>query len=384
MNHPRIVLLGVVALIVMIILVSIGFSPKLRPGQVSNMGTGQSPFPREYAPNFSINAFLPSSGQISLGGGSPQNAEPPIFQGKPVTTLEDIAAIIGGAGAAPTTGNLLPLPNVSDAEIKIDASGAGNVIDYLTYFNTHAIDGGISFDNQRFEKVLKDGNGILLFTPDLIDKALAGNNFAEVHDSLTVQRDFALAEIAYLKSIRVTAGIASFHKEAIAMEELLIQLIDKTFAVEAGALSKSEFTNFYQKFRMTAESAHGQFVSQSGVLSLGSSGENFFARILRDLGFARTARAQTDFSFGGRIGLPVFCLCDAGFWVIVGPPKPASLFVPLAFVASPFFHIWRSLSPGVWWLGLYLPSAQIPCLSAFFCSPIGSGGLILTTGTSLF
>lgn len=397
MSHSKIVLGGAVVILGMLFLAIVGWAPKFSPVGVSTnvIPSGQEttppaspyfPLPSSSPAAYPQNGFLPQSNSTTLAGN--QNSFPAVFNGQAVTSLNDVANIIASSpsiSASSTSVVALAMPAVADSDITIDASGVATVKDYLGYFNQHSVK-DILFDSSRFNNVLKDENGILLFTPGLLSKAIADSNFAEVHVSLLAQKDFANAEIVFLKKIKVTGDAIAVSKQAIGMEELVVQLIDKAMAVESGAVTKNDFLVFYQAFNLTASTAHQKLLAQSGALAVTPS-PSWFDRILGALHL--TAQAQVvnpaAVPFGGRIVTPIPCLCDLGFWIVVGPPRPASLFVPFAFLATPLFYLDKSLTPGVWWLGLYNPIAQIPCLTGLppFCVPAGFGGEIIMTGTSL-
>jgi hypothetical protein len=332
----------------------------------------------------SQNAFLPSSGSYTLGGSSAASQQP-TFQGKAVTSLADVASIVASASssiAAPSSVAALSLPDVPDADIVIDPSGVSTTLAYLAYFNAHTAT-GIVFNNSRLAGVLKDQNGVMLFPQGLISKAIADNNFGEVHDSLVIEKDFVIAETTFLKSIKVTGSAVALHKETIGTEELLSDEINKALAVGSGQLSTSNFLTYENQFSLTVQNAHAQLLASSGVLAIAPR-QNWLDHLLAFLGLRAEAQVTGNIPFGGPIVTPIPCPCDAGFWIIVGTPVPATLFVPVAFLATPLFYLDKSLAPGAWWLGMYDPTVEIPCVSGVppACAPIGTGGEIIMVGTS--
>jgi hypothetical protein len=335
-------------------------------------------------PITSQNAFLPGSGSYTLSG-SQGASQQPTFQGKAVSSLGDVAAIIASASssiAAPRSASVLAPPDVPDADIAIDPSGVSTTLAYLAYFNAHA-PSDIVFNNSRLAGVLKDQNGVMLFPQGLINKAIADNNFGEAHDSLVVEKDFVTAEIIFLKSIKVTGSAVALNKETIGTEELLSNEITKALAVGSGQLSTSDFLAYENQFSLTVQNAHAQLLASSGVLAIAPP-QNWLDHLLAFFGIKAEAQAAGNVPFGGPIVAPVPCLCDAGFWIIVGTPVPATLFVPVAFLATPLFYLDKSLAPGAWWLGMYDPTVEIPCVSGVppACAPIGTGGGIIIAGTS--
>ncbi len=345
----------------------------------------------------------PPIGSENVPPASPPSPQNPVFQGKSVTSLSDVARIIASAtssGNAPASApagtaaastassaaspiaasaQLLALPDVPDSEIEIDPSGAATASDYLKYFNAHFAD--VSFDAKQFDGVLKNASGTILFMNDLVEKAIADGNFPEIHSSLLVQRDFADAEIGFMRSIKVTGAAIALNKQAIGFEELTIDLVNNALAVEAGTFSKNNFLAYYARFAATAQSAHQELVAQSGALSTATDNGNWLTKILQWFGIKALAQSANP-PFGGMVVMVLPCPCNFGIWVIVGTPVPASLFVPVAFMASPLFFPFKAAHPGAWWLGLYNPLVQIPCLVPPLCTPAGSGGEIIMAGTS--
>ena len=396
MNY-KILLLALPATILVLLTVSVAL-PRLQQDNQASTETKQNLLP---SVTLSTPTPLPGSSSAFLPESSaPVNNPPPTYQGRPVKSLNDVAQIIASAtssagilASASTSATatiktastsslavqLLALPNVPDSEINIDPSGVATALGYVKYFNGHFKD--VSFDSGKFSGVLKNKNGTILFVPDLIQKALVDNNFAEIHDSLVVQRNFADADIAYMKSIKVAGAAIALNKQAIGLEELTQNLIDKALAVGAGTLSKNDFLGFYGELAATAQDAHQKLSVQVGLLTM-AVGDNWLTDIL-DI-FSTKAFAQSaNPPFGGTVVSILPCECNLGEWVVIGTPVPALLFVPIPFLASPLFFPFKGNHPGAWWLGLYSPLDQILCLSAVAsCGPIGSGGEIIMAGTS--
>ena len=305
---------------------------------------------------------------------------------KPVVSISDVATIVTKATAnivvpSPASTTSLSLPDVPDSGIVIDTSGVSTQRDYLSYFNKHA-PGGITFDNRRFATVIKDKNGVILFPQQLIDKAVADNNFKEVHDSLIVEKDFITAEISFLRSIKVTGDAIALNKETIGVEELLNDEVDKALAVGSGAGSSEDVLSFKSQFSSLVQDDHAKLLASSGVLSIAPP-QSWFDRLATFLGAKVNAEDGVDTPFGGPIGVPVLCTCDAGYYIIVGEPSSAELFVPIAFLATPLFYNDHSTAPGVYWLGMYDENVEVPCLVGAppYCSSVGEGGTIIMAGT---
>jgi hypothetical protein len=316
------------------------------------------------------NGFIAQSGGGNLGQGQLSSTKTPVYNGRPVTTLDQVQQII--AQSTPTSTSetqSLAIPDVPDSDLAIDAKGASTLQSYLVYFNENSAK-GVVFDASKFKDVLKDSDGVVIFAPSLISKALTDNNFSEVHSSLLAQKDFITAEIAFMKTIKVTGKAIAVNKEAIATQELLLGTIDKAFAVESGSLSKSDFVSYYSKFETTINGAHREFLAEATAPAL-PAGQTWFT--IADNFFGERALAQSPFEqFGGEVIAVIPCPCSLSLWVTIGPPGPAELYVPFAFLA-------------VWWLGQYDLDVPVPCLEyvGVACAPIGEGGMIIYTGTDL-
>lgn len=403
MFDPRKLLIigGIMALgVLAVVLLVLPGLHRPRLGENQLPAAGQQSVPPSSAPP--QNALLPSSqaiprgtnlniitkGQLPPGFVIPELPKPQY--GASIPSFEDLRKKVASSAAPPPSpkSELLPLPEVADSEVSVDPSGASSTRSYVEFFVPHYAD--IVFDAKRFESVLKDENKLPLLVPQLVEKALFENNFSAIHDSLLVFQDYIGAKLSFLKSIKVNTKMIALSKEMIAFDKLTLDLIQKTFDAENHKISASELKDFYRKFNETTNTEHNQFLKEFNAVSLNNQDnffEKFFDTVADVLGLKKIAVAQFEPPFGGMIGAPIFCLCDLGFWIFVGPPVPpatGSLFVPLSFVASPLFFPFKSLRPGAWWLGLYFPSA-IPCLEFFLfgCFPIGFGSLILMTGTSI-
>jgi hypothetical protein len=212
----------------------------------------------------------------------------------------------------------------------------------------------VDFDYSRFNTVLKDDNGVPLFIPSLIEKAIADNNFSEIRDSLEVQKDFANADIALMKSIRVADGAVSFDKEVIGTEELTVQLADDALDVSSGGFSRGDFDKFNDSFSLTVGLLHDDFAHDMEVaLSAGSprtkSFLGSFADIISPVALADTPGVSSH--FGGKITAIVPAIFAV--FVTISPPVPAEITVPDAFLATPLFFSMKSMVPGSWCIGLY-------------------------------
>ena len=266
------------------------------------------------------------------------------ISGAGVTSLSDVQNIVSSAlSAEKQTVTLLALPDVQNSEIVVSSSGASTALDYLTYFSAHSK--SVIFDGKKLNNVLKDKNGAILFIPNLIEEAITDDNFTEVASSLSVQKEFTESEINFLKSIPVSGTAIAINKENIGLEELMVGVVDKALAVSAGSLAKNDFINYYDQFDVTAENTRRSFVAQSGILSMGKQKNiGIVGNILRLLGLETPAAAQSAGNpFGGKVSLITPCICDVGELVTVGPPNPAEIFVPIAFLATPLFFLIKQI-----------------------------------------
>ena len=302
-----------------------------------------------------------------------------------VTSLSDVRNIISSTALTEqsTTTTSLTLPNVPDSEITIDSAGVSTAVAYLAYFNSHAND--IVFNMSEFSNVLKDENGIELFVPDLIEKAIADDNFPEIKSSLIAQKDFIDAEKKFLSSIKVTGNAVSIDKQVIGSEELAENLADEALLAASGSLSRADMVNDYSQFDATISTARNNLVEQSGVLSLGESAKKGVVdNILHFFGLNTPAAAQSAGTpFGGVVSLIIPCVCDLGEIVTIGTPVPAEVFVPAAFLATPLFFPDKANHPGAWWLGLDISQPAVPCTTPPpYCPTVGAGSEIIMAGTS--
>jgi hypothetical protein len=277
----------------------------------------------------------------------------------------------------------LPLPIINDQEIIIDSSGVKTTEDYIIYFLKNS--SNISFDGKKFETVLKDENKIFLLVPQLAEKAVKEGVNQQIKESLLVQKEFIDAKLTFLKSIKVSGGTVSLHKKMIGFDKLTLELLQKTLDLESNKISKTELDNYFNRYQALAEFERNKLLKEVG---LAMEKPDPFKKLITWLGledwFYVWAAGLPP--FGGAIVTPIYCTCNLGFWIVVGPPTPpvsGSLFVPLSFIGSPLFFSYESLRPSAWWLGLYTP-AIIPCLQyvGIACVPVGFGNLIYMTGTS--
>jgi peptidoglycan hydrolase-like protein with peptidoglycan-binding domain len=153
---------------------------------------------------------------------------------KEITSAKTVEPLLGNLTAVLS----LLLPVVSDKEIFVDSIGLKTTEDYIIYFLKNS--SNISFDNRKFETVLKDENGIFLLAPELTEKAIKESVGQEIKNSLLVQKEFIEAKLAFLKSIKVSNETVFLHKKMIGFDKLTLELIQKTMELESGKTSKTE------------------------------------------------------------------------------------------------------------------------------------------------
>lgn len=309
--------------------------------------------------------LLPSNAFVSRGGGDislPNEIGPgpgpvsvttstPAASGTispPPSSAQPQNNSVSASSSSISSSDLLTMPDVPDSEMTITASGVSTTLDYLLYFSSHAQH--IAFDPGKFEGVLKDSNGIPLFVEPLIEKAIRDDNFSEIQNSLAIQKEFITADISFLRSIPVTGSAVALNREAIGAEELTDDLADNAVAVYDGTMSRQQFIDFYHSFSATAGQLNAQYTAslQSMASDSRHHGDRFFAFST----FIPTALAQgVTTPLGGQV-VTIFPAILASI-VTIGPPIPAVVIVPDAFIASPLFFSFKALVVGAWWLGIY-------------------------------
>ena len=323
--------------------------------------------------NIPSNAFLPQTPFIGGGIYNARSASPSAngVEGEqpksgfqtympPLNWLEEITSSIA---LPPQKKALLNLPIVPDSELLIASSGVTNVQNYLDYFAKREVD--IAFDYSKFKDALKDEKGILLLTPSLVETALNWNDFAKVHDSLSIQKEFLAAKIRFLKTIKVSGETIALNKKMIAFDELTLELIGKTFSAENGELSASDLKDFLTKYLATAKLANEQFIQSSNLLGFKFK-DNFFYRLAKFFGLSDEVIAQ-GLLLGGLITFTVPCDCPpTGMQIVVGPPGAGTFYLTTPFMASPLFFPFRAAHVGAYILGLYSP-APLPCHTLPLC-----------------
>jgi hypothetical protein len=285
--------------------------------------------------------------------------------------------------------SLLTLPEIKDEEIKISPQGYPTPEDYLKFyltgFNENLIkiitqDSEMSQYLQTIFAGVEEKKEIPSFSSYIYIKNYLYDNtqIGDLNKRLLFLKKFYEIKINELKKIEVNSKLEELHKKFIANDYLEITLIDKFYAYQKGEISKNDLTqilNEYEKLKnkLLLETQNLTFNRAFYILSF----------------FIKKVEAVTlpFIPFGGKILLVFPCTCSFGFVDIIGPPRPAIIFIPIVFLASPFNHLWKQiLTPGVWALGLYfLP--PMPCLiwvkKICVPTPIQPWGTIFRSGTSL-
>ena len=300
--------------------------------------------------------------------------------------------------------NLLNLPQIKDEEIQISPDGFSDVVEYIRFYLT-GIDfiGEINKDPkmaQYFENFIKEAeekNQLPNFSPyvyikDYLERKISIN---DLNQRLLFLKKIYEIKIKELKKVKISSDLKDVHKNFIFSDYLEIFLIDKFFEYQKGEISENELIKIldaYEKLRDKLLIEITNMINNllKDILKPVSKHPSFLYSILKEIFFIKKAEAViSPFKpFGGRILLVINCTCSWGFTIVIGPPKPAILFVPYWFLASPLNHMWKQIiKPGVQSLGLYTVPAP-PCLiwvgPTCKPNPIQPYGLIFRSGTSLF
>ena len=287
--------------------------------------------------------------------------------------------------------NLLTFPEIKDEEIKISPRGYSKSEDYLKFYLTdfnENLNKIINQDSEMFQYLqtifteVEQKGEIPSFSPYVyIKNYLDGNTrIDDLNKRLLFLRKFYETKINELKKIEIDSKIKNLHKNFIANDYLEIALIDKFYAYQKGEILQNylnQILNEYEKFKNKL-----LLETQGLSLSLNKSRSvlSFFIKNVE-------AIISPFVPFGGKIISVLPCPCSLGFVDTIGPPRPATIFIPQSFLTSPLNHLWKQiLTPGVWTLGLYF-HWSIPCLvyvgTACVPAPIQPEGIIFRSGTSL-
>ena len=286
----------------------------------------------------------------------------------------------------PLTSDLLTLPTVNISELNIGAGGASNLPSFVSFFTENRT--SIQFDLARFNTLLRREHNIPLLPVELIEKALADNNFAGIHESLVNYRDFLLAKINYLKSIPVKDAAVVLNQYMIGADRLTINLIDKAFEHESRLFTKFQLQDYLEKYLNTI-AAYSQRFRSAGLTKSDYEPAAALHEFQKALAyFVPVARAQAGtLPFGGLITIIEECTCTGGYLFYMTPgyipaPAPGPIFISYATIASPLLFLNKMPFPGHWILGNYLLTPGT-CHSAALCVPVGGFiGIVVMAGTS--
>ena len=337
------------------------------------------------------NAFLPPPpfslyrDEPSVFVQPPKETSPPQLPAPTTSSFTDLSKIKDSVSPPtlipPRQDEILTLPEVVESDLVIDQAGVKNLQTYLEYFNAHSNE--IIFNyGEKFASVLKDESGIPLFPVDLIEKASKENNFASIHNSLSIFEEFFSAKINFLKSIKVWGDALGINKTMIGLDKLTLDLMDKTLDFESGKITKADFEDFFKKYKATGLFYNFQFTEKFNASSSIQS-RGFINDLFALFGLTKIARAF-GFPFGGVILFTIPCLCSGGVSLIVTAPIGGNFYISFATIASPAFFLYRMLHPGALILGNFVIGSPGCWEPAIPCIPINFPLVTITmAGTSI-
>ena len=287
---------------------------------------------------------------------------------------------------------LLILPEIKDEEIKISSEGYSDIIEYLQFyltdFNKNLVD-DLSKNQDIFNQLQKifiesqDKNEVFSFSAYVhLSKYLYGHedDLENLNNKLLFLKKFYEIKVNKLKEIKISSNLKDIHKKFILNDYAEVILIDKFFEHQKGKIGQDDLKGLLKEYENFRNDLVIDIQKQISIPETSKLRRTFIKEV--------NAAVKLPFTpFGGKILSVIPCTCSAGFAVVIGPPRPAIIFVPIAFLASPLNHLWRQiLTPGVWALGLYFPP-PVPCLvyAGITCvpAPVQPLGTIFRSGTSL-
>jgi len=296
--------------------------------------------------------------------------------------------------------SLLNLPQIKDDEILISSKGFSDVVEYIKFyltgfdlFNKINKDQEIAQYFKNFVKEAEEKNELPnFFSYFYIKEYIEGNNnINDVNQRLLFLKKFYEIKIDELKKVEISPNLKDFHKNFILSDYLEIFLINKFFEYQKGEISKNDLIKILDDYEKLRDSL---FIETTNIINSfqkpSSKNFSFLYSIFKKIFFINEAEAFIGslIPFGGKILRTVSCPCSFGNTIIIGPPRPAILFVPYIFSISPLNYQWKKITrTGVATLGLYTVGAP-PCLVFTWigCAPafIQPYGLIFMSGTSRF
>ncbi|MEK7119946.1 MAG: hypothetical protein AAB824_00170 [Patescibacteria group bacterium] len=287
-------------------------------------------------------------------------------------TLRDLEKILPTTFPSPTnilpTQNILPLPEVVDAEIVSISGGTSGVEDYMARLNQ--IFAQEKFLNDAdYKKILNEN---IIFPAELVKQELQQADKLATKESLVAWSKFNSEIIGLYKNAKIknsASATIKFAKTIIGFNELQGELINKGIAYADGSVDALEAQNYLDAFLEAKNFYAGQIRPQ--MQSLAKSSDNFFIN---------TARAAGGTPFGGKISYTYSC-CN-GLLITLSAPSAGTYMIYWPFLASPLLYEFRATHAGAWLLGL----SQSPgiCRTYAYCAYTisASGGSIIMTGTS--
>lgn len=308
---------------------------------------------------------------------------PPSFGTSSFTDLSKIKDLVSPPTLVPPRQDeILTLPEVLESDLVVYQGGVKNLQTYLEYFNAHSNEINFNY-GEKFTSVLRDGSGIPLFPVDLIEKATKENDFASIHNSLLIFKEFFSAKINFLKSIKVWGDALEVNKIMIGLDKLTLNLMDKTYDFESGKITKIDFEDFFKKYKATGLFYGFQFTEKLNASSSIQS-KGFINDLFAVFGLTKIARAF-GLPFGGLIAVSIPCFCSFGVNLIVGPPIGGNFYISFATIASPALFAFKAIHPGAFILGNYVigsPGCWQPAIPV--CIPINFPFATITiAGTSI-
>lgn len=281
-------------------------------------------------------------------------------------------------------------------EIKINLDEIKGIKDIETYFENIFVDISPEVTSTTLASLFRLNEPFSLVY--LINETV--NNQGNVNQQIIKQKnqifqDFFSQRIKRLQDLKVSSRFKNLHL-AISLSDLFsLKLSEKFNNYLDDKISQSEFYSELEDFELRLDIIKKMYVDpffagqtkKTENKFLSSANRIFFENKIWQNIFFKQAQAFGNVLFGGRIKRIIWCPCSGFARVVhVGPPVPASLFIPPGFEATPAVFMWKNLyTQDVWLLGMALPT-KLPCLDFkphAPCYPLDWGSPILMVGTSL-
>lgn len=274
----------------------------------------------------------------------------------------------------------LSLPAVTNTEMSVSADGSYTFKTYAEEFARRNSEHSINSDTLPSKAPLLGSDGLPLLLNQLVERGLASGFDTQIQEGLSYYQNLLTEKLSLEKTIPVAGEAINVNRTMIALDKLGLTLITKSGDFQAGSIDKKELSDYLQKYKNTDIFYQQKFRSLAGLPE--SKNNNLIADFLENAGLLKEAQA-VGLGFGGMVLTPTYCVCNGGFWVIMGPPTPGSYFLPMPTYVSPLIYQYKSLRPGAYWLGNFIP-AGLACQQPPFCEPTGFMNAIITmAGTSV-